>query len=163
MAQYRLLPGALPLSRRLPFRGGEFDDTATWAFFANLLPEGDIRRQVARQLGVSAKNVFALLEGIGGDCAGAVSIHRPGDTPGKSGSYRAISPEVLAQELATLPMHPFLVGEEGVRWWKRWGFKFTSGKASLPARTSTRRLRSRFIHFSAPSNRERSSSTNTLP
>lgn len=113
--KYRLSPGTLPLSRRLPFREGEFDDTATWAFFANLLPEGDIRRQVARQLGVSVENIFALLEGIGGDCAGAVSIHRPGDTPGPSGTYRPISPEALAQELATLRVHPFLVGEEGVR------------------------------------------------
>jgi len=50
---YRALPGALPLSRLLPLREGAFDDAATRAFFANLLPEGEIRRQVARQLGVS--------------------------------------------------------------------------------------------------------------
>lgn len=112
---YLSLRGALPLSRQLQPSDLEFDDTATRAFFANLLPEGDIRRQVARQLGVSAENIFALLEGIGGDCAGAVSILRPGDTPGPSGQYRPISPEALVLELATLPSHPFLAGEEGVR------------------------------------------------
>jgi serine/threonine-protein kinase HipA len=106
---------ALPLSRHLPLGDAAFDDSATRAFFANLLPEGDIRRQVARQLGVSAENIFALLEGIGGDCAGAVTILHPGDIPGPSGSYRPISSEALARELATLPTHPLLAGEEGVR------------------------------------------------
>jgi serine/threonine-protein kinase HipA len=112
---YLSLRAALPLSRHLPTRDVMFDDSATRAFFANLLPEGDIRRQVARQLGVSAENIFALLEGIGGDCAGAVSILSPDDIPGASGKYRPISPEALALELTTLPAHPFLAGEEGVR------------------------------------------------
>lgn len=112
---YRSLRAALPLSRHLPLRNAAFDDSATRAFFANLLPEGDIRRQVARQLGVSEENIFAILEGIGGDCAGAVSILRPDDIRGSSGHYRPILPEVLARELTTLPAHPFLAGEEGVR------------------------------------------------
>jgi len=112
---YRSLRSALPLSRHLPFRGVLFDDSATRAFFANLLPEGDVRRQVARQLGVSVDNIFALLEGIGGDCAGAVSILPPSDIPDPFGRYRPISSEALALELATLPTHPFFAGEEGVR------------------------------------------------
>ena len=112
---YRSQRAALPLSRHLPLSDVAFDDSATQAFFANLLPEGDIRRQVACQLGVSAENIFALLEGIGGDCAGAVSILRPADIPGASGQYRPISPEALALDLTTLPAHPFLAGEEGVR------------------------------------------------
>jgi serine/threonine-protein kinase HipA len=112
---YRSQSAVLPLSRHLPLRDTVFDDSATRAFFANLLPEGDIRRQVARQLGVSAENIFALLEGIGGDCAGAVSILCSGDTPGPSGRYRSISSESLARELATLSTHPFFAGEEGVR------------------------------------------------
>ena len=112
---YLSLRAALPLSRHLPTSDVTFDDSATRAFFANLLPEGDIRRQVARQLGVSAENIFALLEGIGGDCAGAVSILSPDDIPGASGQYRPIAPDALALELATLPSHPFLAGEEGVR------------------------------------------------
>lgn len=112
---YRSTHGALPLSRHLPLGDLVFDDSATRAFFANLLPEGDIRRQVARQLGVSAENVFALLEGIGGDCAGAVSILHHDDIRGATGHYRPISLESLALELANLPAHPFLAGDEGVR------------------------------------------------
>jgi serine/threonine-protein kinase HipA len=48
-------------------------DVAT-AWFANLLPEGAIREHVASALGISARNEFAMLEGIGGDCAGALRI-----------------------------------------------------------------------------------------
>jgi serine/threonine-protein kinase HipA len=113
--EYLARSGALPLSRLLPLREGAFDDQAARAFFANLLPEGEIRRQVARQLGVSLENVFGILEGIGGDCAGAVSLLRPGGIPGSSGHYRPISPEDLSRELDSLPAHPFLTGEEGVR------------------------------------------------
>jgi len=112
---YRSLAGVLPLSRRLPLGDEGFGHEATEAFFANLLPEGAIRRQVARQFGVSAENTFSLLEAIGGDCAGAVSVLAPGDRPGADGNYRPISAEDLARELDSLPAHPFLAGEEGVR------------------------------------------------
>ena len=112
---YRSSGNALPLSRLLPLREEAFDDAATRAFFANLLPEGDIRRQVARQLGVSAENVFSLLEGVGGDCAGAISVLRPGEASAVSAGYRRIAPEELSRELAGLPAHPLLAGEEGVR------------------------------------------------
>jgi serine/threonine-protein kinase HipA len=112
---YRIAPGALPLSRRLPLGGEWFDHKATEAFFGNLLPEGGIRRQVARQLGISPENTFSLLEAIGGDCAGAVSVLPSDGHPVETGHYRAISPEDLARELDELPAHPFLVGEEGVR------------------------------------------------
>ncbi len=113
--EYRAAPGALPLSRMLPLGEEWFGHKATEAFFANLLPEGAIRRQVARQLGISAENTFSILEAIGGDCAGAVSVLPPDERPGKRGRYRVISPEDLARELDTLPAHPFLAGEEGVR------------------------------------------------
>lgn len=112
---YRSLPGALPLSRHLPLGSNAFDDESARAFFANLLPEGEVRRHVARQLGVSAENVFAMLAGIGGDCAGAISLFSAGDGPVSPGGYREISADALAKELANLPAHPLLAGEEGVR------------------------------------------------
>lgn len=112
---YRSSPGAQPLSRQLPLISADFANAAASAFFSNLLPEGGIRRRVARQLGVSAENTFGLLEGIGGDCAGAVSVLRPGEVPLQSGRYRPISTAELGRELASLPSHPFLAGEEGVR------------------------------------------------
>ena len=114
-AQYLSRTGALPLSRHLPVQKEAFDHNAALAFFANLLPEGAIRRQVARQVGVSAENVFGLLAAIGGDCAGAVSLLPPGKSADAFGAYQPITREQLAEELAGLPAHPFLVGDEGIR------------------------------------------------
>ena len=63
-------PSAQPLSRSLPLRPEPFDDKATRPFFAGLLPEEDKRKLVAMALQVSPQNDYALLNGIGGECAG---------------------------------------------------------------------------------------------
>lgn len=44
-------------------------------FFANLLPEGDLRRYVAHRAGISANDEFALLWVTGDDLPGAATIH----------------------------------------------------------------------------------------
>lgn len=49
------------------------DDTAG-PFFSNLLPEGEVRSLIAKIKQISEHNDFKLLESIGGECAGAVSI-----------------------------------------------------------------------------------------
>ena len=77
---FRYLPewleskNAKPLSQSLPLRTGSFDDKIAKPFFAGLLPEGDKRAAVANILKVSSKNDFALLDGIGGECAGALIL-----------------------------------------------------------------------------------------
>jgi serine/threonine-protein kinase HipA len=96
-------------------RPQEFGDEATRAFFANLLPEGGVLEQIARRLGISKENIFALLERMGGDCAGAVSVLTPGHTLANDGNYRRITEGELSAILAELPSHPFLADEEGVR------------------------------------------------
>jgi serine/threonine-protein kinase HipA len=106
---------ALPLSRYLPLQKSRFGDFPSRAFFANLLPEGEIRTQIARQLGVSPGNIFALLSAIGGDCAGAVSLLPPSVLPGKGDDYQAITDADLCSRLDDLPAHPLLAGEAGVR------------------------------------------------
>jgi len=105
----------LPLSRHLPLQSKSFEDRATRAFFANLLPEGGIRTQVARQVGVSPDNIFGLLEAIGGDCAGALSLVTEDRVLIHADSYRPITDDLLASELETLPAHPLLAGEDGIR------------------------------------------------
>lgn len=49
-------------------------------FFTNLLPEGEVRIATARALGVSVENDFKLLEALGGECAGALSIGHTSQT-----------------------------------------------------------------------------------
>src|ERR1035441_4244893 len=70
-SDYLALPGASPISRLLPLSLTPYGNEAAGAFFSNLLPEGAVLTQVARQVGISQENVFGLLEAIGGDCAGA--------------------------------------------------------------------------------------------
>ncbi len=114
-ADYLVLPGATPISRLLPIASTIYGDEATRAFFSNLLPEGAVLTQVAHQLGISKDNIFGLLEAIGGDCAGAISVCVSGNLPGPAGGYRLIAEQELSDELDKLPSHPFLAGEEGVR------------------------------------------------
>lgn len=108
-------PEAAPLSRHLPLNTQVFSDEATQAFFANLLPEGEVLEQTARRLGIPKENTFALLERMGGDCAGAVSVLLPGNAPVSEGAYRRISDDELGALLKGLPAHPFLADDEGVR------------------------------------------------
>jgi serine/threonine-protein kinase HipA len=111
-------PDAVPLSASLPVRAEPFDDRAARPFFAGLLPEQEKRDQVARALGVSSRNDFALLEGIGGECAGAVTFTHVGEKPIERTSnvdYRLLDNRELAAVLDRLPERPLLAGEEGIR------------------------------------------------
>lgn len=68
--------GGHPLSQSLPLNG-DFGPAQVESFFGGLLPEGPPRELLARQLGVSAGNDYGLLERLGGDTAGAVSLGLP--------------------------------------------------------------------------------------
>lgn len=107
--------GAIPLSLSLPLREEPFEDDASRPFFANLLPEAEIRRIIARRLGISEQNDFALLEAIGGECAGAVLVLPAGTAVSFKGEYRPLSEEALHEIVVSLPVKPFLAGEEGLR------------------------------------------------
>lgn len=110
------LPQAVPLSASLPLKPGKFHRNKTRPFFAGLLPEDQIRRVVASAFGVSERNDFALLEKIGAECAGAVSLLPPDDHPlDKNPAYRQIEESQLGERLKSLPQHPLLAGEQGIR------------------------------------------------
>lgn len=66
---------AKPISIALPLREAGFVGRAVEAFFAGFLPEDIVREQLAKIFGISADNDFSLLEHIGGECAGAVSLY----------------------------------------------------------------------------------------
>jgi len=111
-----------PLSHSLPLRPEPFDDRATRPFFAGLLPEGDKRRLIAQALHASRQNDFALLDGIGGECAGAVTLLEPGQSlaqppsdPPDTNTVRWLDETALLRLLDELPQRPMLAGEEGLR------------------------------------------------
>lgn len=109
---------ATPLSQALPLQVEYFDDRATRPFFAGLLPEGDKRKLIAQALHVSRQNDFALLDGIGGECAGAVTLLEPGQPPRAPDSpiaVRWLDEVELLRLLEEMPKRPMLAGEEGLR------------------------------------------------
>src|ERR1700720_1413431 len=60
-------PGATPLSQSLPLRKERFSRKECRGFFAGILPEENKREIIAGNLGISARNDFAMLEQIGGE------------------------------------------------------------------------------------------------
>ena len=112
-------PGATTLvSQSLPIRSEPFDDRATRPFFAGLLPEGGKRRQIAKTLQVSMQNDYALLESLGGECAGAVTLLEPGQSPqalDAPAEVRWLDHTQLLQALDEMPLRPMRAGEDGLR------------------------------------------------
>jgi len=108
--------GAVPLSHSLPLRAERFRRKECRGFFAGILPEESKRETIARNLGISARNDYAMLERIGGECAGAVTFVPHGEPlPDRDYGYRKLSDEELAAILKDLPRRPLLAGEEGIR------------------------------------------------
>lgn len=109
-------PGTVPLSHSLPLRKERFRRKECRGFFAGILPEESKREMVARNLGISARNDYAMLERIGGECAGAVTFLPHGEPmPDRPYGYRKLPDEELAAVLKELPRRPLLAGEEGIR------------------------------------------------
>ena len=111
-------PRAVPLSASLPLQAEPFDDHKTRPFFVGLLPEGQMRRLIAQQFQVSDQNDFALLDHIGGECAGAVTFLKPGQAlpvPTSTHDVQWLSDEEVAAILDELPGRPMLAGKDGLR------------------------------------------------
>ena len=111
-------PKAVALSASLPLQGESFDDRKARPFFAGLLPEGQMRRLIAQQLQVSNQNDFALLDHIGGECAGAVTFLEPGQAlpvPTHDDDVQWLSDEDVVAILDELPRRPMLAGFDGLR------------------------------------------------
>ncbi|MQA24942.1 MAG: type II toxin-antitoxin system HipA family toxin [Micromonosporaceae bacterium] len=61
-------------------------------WFANLLPEGALRRYVERELGPGRIGDFRLLSALGTDLPGAVTVHRRGELPDEPEDLGATPP-----------------------------------------------------------------------
>jgi serine/threonine-protein kinase HipA len=109
---------AIALSCSLPLQTEPFDDDKSRPFFAGLLPEGHMRRLIAQQFQVSDQNDFALLDHIGGECAGAVTFLESGQalpTPNRDDDVQWLSDEEVIAILDELPRRPMLAGKDGLR------------------------------------------------
>ena len=109
-------PAAIALSHSLPLTKKHFTKNECRGFFAGILPEESKREIIAKNLGISAGNDYAMLEKIGGECAGGVTFLPAGTKlPKCEDSYRALTDKELAEILKALPRRPLMAGDEGVR------------------------------------------------
>ena len=77
-----------------------------------------MRRLIAQQFQVSGQNDFALLDHIGGECAGAVTFLEPGQllpVPTRNDDLQWLNDEEVVAMLDELPRRPMLAGKDGLR------------------------------------------------
>jgi serine/threonine-protein kinase HipA len=110
-------PARSPVSQSLPKRAEPFGRRETRPFFAGLLPEEAQREAVAKTLGISKANDFRLLEALGGDVAGALTLWPEGEPPPVSPNLSAdpLDDNQLVEILDALPKRPMLAGRDGLR------------------------------------------------
>jgi serine/threonine-protein kinase HipA len=107
-----------PLSVSLPKQAETFKRHQCRPFFAGLLPEEDQRQAAAQSLGISRGNDFRLLEALGGEVAGALSLWPEGETPPLVDARRQprfVNDDELAEILDVLPVRPLLAGQKDLR------------------------------------------------
>lgn len=107
-----------PISQSLPKRAEPFSRREARPFFAGLLPEEGQREAIAKNLGISQGNDFRLLEALGGDVAGALTLWPLGEDPPRptgAGAARPLDDAELVEILDTLPKRPLLAGRDGLR------------------------------------------------
>jgi len=109
----RVGPGRALLGNSLPARPEPYSAEATRAYVEGLLPEGQRRARLGRELGIDAADGYLLLERLGRDCAGAVSFVPSGQP------VRAQQPDSLAwleeDELAEALRRPVPRGDGELR------------------------------------------------
>jgi serine/threonine-protein kinase HipA len=112
-----LTTDTVPLSVSLPMKEEPFNDRIARPFFSGLLPDEGARRRLAAALGISSRNAFGLLEIIGGECAGALSLVPMGQLPPASmeDDAEALDEYSLENILSLLRQRPLLGGEADVR------------------------------------------------
>lgn len=105
-----------PISQALPVRERAHGHQVVRAVFGGLLPEGDVRQVLARNLGLSDGNDYGLLEQVGGDVAGAITLLPPGVEPPTEPASEPLDDERLARLLGDLPQRPLAAdAEHGIR------------------------------------------------
>ncbi len=101
----RVLSLSLPLAER-PIEDHRTDPTRqpVSAFLEGLLPEGNLRTQIATTLGVLPLDKMALLAQVGAECAGAVRFLPSGTAP-STGRVRPLERAEVDQLVTDLPTY----------------------------------------------------------
>lgn len=103
---------AFPISLTMELREEPFPPETATPWFANLLPEERQLERIGRLLGRGQGDVYGLLEEIGRETAGALSIGVP--EPTGRANYHELDEASLSDAIDRLPERPLLAGDEGV-------------------------------------------------
>jgi len=102
-AAYLKKEKAVPLSASLPLQKEQFYGMAAHSFFTGLLPEEDELQQIAQAIGTDRNNSFRLLEELGKETIGAITIGKP--NPKERSTYQEIKgaqlKKLLTQQTAS--------------------------------------------------------------
>ena len=117
-----LKAGHPPISLSLPLSADEFSQKECLPFFEGLLPEGDVKRRISDYLHISETSTLKLLQELGGECAGLVSI-LPEREENKtknvydfsSLNYEPLSEKKLAEYIVNTNTRPLLKAKEKLR------------------------------------------------
>lgn len=93
------------LSTALPVKQRSYSEGLTGAWFENLLPEGDRLERLCRTLNCAPSDYMAILEEIGWECAGAISLLPKDAELPKHSSLTLLSDVELADILNNLPAY----------------------------------------------------------
>lgn len=108
-------PNSLPLSKKLPLQTKPFHSDVVKVFFCNLLPEEELRKHLSKKYGISEDNYFGLLEKIGGECAGALSILPKHSSFSQNSSYEELPNKQLNNMIDNRVDTPFIMGYNNTR------------------------------------------------
>lgn len=104
------------ISISMPVSDGEYRKKIVEPFFSGLLPDGDIRDQLARNIQVSPNSIIRLLEHYGREIAGAmVIIDHDENYVSEPYSYREISEEAIAQKIRGADSENLLIWGNDIR------------------------------------------------
>ena len=106
-----------PLSVSMPVRPESYEDRIARPFFSGLLPDDLARHRLASLLGVSEQNPFSLLDAVGGECAGALSLYPEGvePPPENPDALEILDDGRLGETFALLKRRPLLAGQGDIR------------------------------------------------
>lgn len=113
--QYLKDQNARAISANMPLRVEQYTHEIVFPFFSGLLPDEGVRFRLARYLQLSDKNIFGLLEAIGGECAGAISVKSVNKNIDRKPDYLVLDDDKALEIMHSLQQRPFLVGTEDIR------------------------------------------------
>ncbi len=106
----------MPISISLPLENVEFRKKNVEPFFSGLLPDGDLRDQLARNAHVSPNSVIGLLSHYGREIAGALVIINHGESfEIEPNDYKLITENEIAERIKRADEENLLIWGDNIR------------------------------------------------